>query len=263
MIHGMTMGLDHIAQADYLSAHKHVTQLELNKMRKSCLDFFVMYGATDINLVIAMIQEQNSEIKAVVIELLCVFQEIIIKKQINRSKTSSQDMSKETATLTSVPQVTETKSASLPLYFLFTLELYLSKTVSMGLILEGLSNVFSKSIVTPKNLKVIKKFLDQFIIPIFASSLDINYEFTAEFEKIILAIFDAGFCEYFLSKIDYIKEIFIYSLQSIAKSRRQAHNLIPKAKLYLMLLDRMLLKHGLMFVDIIPQVAKFYIEELL
>lgn len=68
----MTMGLDHIAQADYLSAHKHVTQLELNQMRKSCLDFFVMYGSTDINLVIALIQELNAEIKAVVIELLCV-----------------------------------------------------------------------------------------------------------------------------------------------------------------------------------------------
>ena len=72
MIHGMTMGLDHIAQADYLSAYKHVTLLELNQMRKSCHDFFVMYGSTDINLVIALIQELNAEIKAVVIELLCV-----------------------------------------------------------------------------------------------------------------------------------------------------------------------------------------------
>ena len=90
------------------------------------------------------------------------------------------------------------------------------------------------------------------MIPIFASSLDINYEFIAEFERIILAIFDAGFSEYFLSKIDYIKEIFLYSLHTITKSRRQAHNLIPKARLYLLLLDRMLLKHGLMFVDILP-----------
>ena len=90
-----------------------------------------------------------------------------------------------------------------------------------------------------------------------------GYAYYEELDRFIHAIFDAGFCEYFLSKIEYIKEIIIYNLNYLLKSNNPEICTTPKLKVYFTLVEQLLHGYPELMKDIIPQLVAIYSDKLL
>jgi hypothetical protein len=257
-LHLVEAGFEH----DYLNSSKQLTYSKLSKIKNQVLEILMPDKHAGINIVIAMIQETKYETKAAIIELLCIFQEVLYRRS-QVSKGLDQSSSETNSGLHKLQQQDGVERASQSLFFLFTLELYQSKYASMKLVLEGMSFCSLEPILTSAPPFLCKNIIDFFILPILSTCIELNHDILKEFEKFLLAIFDAGFSEYFLSKIEYIKEILIRNLRIISQEKTPSETFLPKVRLYLALIDRIVSKPFDNMLDMLPFLSDMYINDIL
>ena len=216
----------------------------------------------NINIVCAMLAETKPETKAAIIELLCVFQDIVARKVVAHNNNSAfrNYISNENSKQIHGDNIKETGRS---IFFLFVLELYLCKVTNLKYILDGMS--VSVGDVLLKNMPpaLSKNIVDFMIIPILSTCLHTNHEFLKEFEKFIIAAFDAGFSQYFLSKIRYIKGILARNIKFISNQKEPQESFIPKVRIHLLLIDKVLTTNFFDMYDMIPMISNIYIECIL
>jgi hypothetical protein len=260
MIECLYNSLEDLVESDYLSTQKHLTLQELTQMEKQCYEILSKQGLNSINLVIALLLESKTEIKLAIIELLNIFQDVVHKRLIAVKPSKSKELTPDVLKTNSIAKLGESSRA---LFFLFILELYLTKSANMKFILEGLSQCSIGAMISFLEKDMIKNIIDYFMIPVLASSTIINYEFLPEFEKFLINTFEAGFSEYFISKIDYLKEIILNNLSWVSRQRKPTPATIAKLKMYLSLVDKLLSNHSEHMIDCLPELTHFHVDILL
>ena len=243
-------------------ANKSGYHMELAANKKKCFQKLCEDGESNINLVIAMLSEGKFDIKSGIIELLCVFQDTMTWLA-NSNKTSDVQGNQSPADSSKGFMLDKVKIDSQSLLTLFLAELYLTKNSYVSMMLEGMSQTPSKVVMASVTPAISSNLVNFFILPVLASAFHLNYEFLAEFEKFFIIAFDSGFSEYFLSKIQFIKEILITNLTNIARQKKPTQSLIPKTRFYLTVIDRILAKNYQEMLDIIPFLCKFYVNNIL
>ena len=251
-----------ITEADYLSHHKHVTLAMLTKMKNRCRNHLQNQGNGAINLVLALINESSIEIKAEIMGVLCTFQEVL-HKRLGGSKPKPTIVDMDELVLRSHSQLSIVNHNTEALYTLFVLELYLAKNSHIKNILEVLAQPSSKTlwVHVPPMLK--QNLTTYFVIPVFASCLELHYDFTKEFGLFLETIFEAGFSEYFLSKINYIKEILVHHIHTCRQRWADIEALESNLSIALNFIDSMLKYHPHCMGDILDQICDFYVDEIL
>ena len=248
-----------IVEADYLSHHKHVSFGMLTKMKNKCRAQLQSTTDMGINLVLAMLNEPSVEIKSEIIAALSTFQEVLHKRlEHPRSKGPADEMDlSKNIQLSKVAQHTES------LYTLFVLELYLSKSSNVKNILDALSQSSSRTLWQHVAPALKRNLVVYFIIPVFATCFDIQHDFTREFALFLEAIFEAGFSEYFLPKINYVKEILLVHIDTCRNRWKNIESFQFSLTILMSFIDSMLKYHSFSMTDLLEPICSFYVEDIL
>ena len=261
MLLGTHAFLKKLFDSSYL-VQKQGTNGQLVNIKKKYHSQMSENGENNINLVIALLNEPKCDIKAAIIELLCVFLETLNWMYSSTSTKQSEIVNLEND-LNKSKQNLEIKASSESLLFIFTMEMYLTKPSFLGILFESLSQTCNKTLIGNAHRSLIINMVDYLILPIIASAFHLNYDFLPEFERFFVTIFDAGFSEYFLSRIQFIKEILITNLTCMSNQKKLGANSLAKVKFYLTVIDKILGASFMDMLDTIPFICNFYINNIL
>ena len=233
-----------------------VGRVSLMATRQAMADEICTNPANKASILTALLIETKCEIKAAIIETLCVVIEMVHRR--THSKTNSV-----------IPESRqdrvfwEQRTVNTNILFILVQELYTSKLLNTKLLLEGMVHCPIESMLVHCPNQLAENLVNNFIIPTVAGGLHSGYDYYEELDKFINAIFDAGFSEYFLSKIEYIKEIIIYNLTTLFNSNIPDLCTVPKLKVYFTLVDLLCYAYPDLMKDINPSLVAIYTDRLL
>jgi hypothetical protein len=207
------------------------------------------------SLISSLLGETKMEIKSTIIEAISVIQDLVYRRIYSIHQKQSEADPKECS-------LSEIKNTNVRLLTVFLLELYSAKPMYFKYILEGLSHCPPEAMLVLMPNSLVVNLIDNFIIPIVKTCLHLNFEFLTEFEKFITATFEAGFSEYFISKIDYLKEIILKNLSWYASTQEPDASFLPKLKVYFTLIDQLYSAFPNQMIDILPFLVNFYTNNL-
>ncbi len=211
--------------------------------------------ADSSTLVSALLTESKFEIKSILIETLCVFVDVITKKGQSRLVQDWTEKKKERLAAT-------TKENSIKLFSMFMLELYSCEPAFLKHVLTGMAHCPSESMLIHTPNRLVNNIIDHFICPVLEDTFSREFDFLVEFDKFLIAIFDAGFSEYFLSKIEYIKEIIAKTFRHYQSLQSDDPSNIPKLKIFCTLIDRLVNGHPKEMVNFLPFLTEFYLDSV-
>ena len=239
-----------------LDKHRATGRDELAEVRRSMADGICNNPANKTSILAALLAESKYEIKAVIIETICVVIEMVHRRTHSKAALAIPESRQDKC-------FADQRQASTNILFILIQELYTTKLASAKLMLEGLIHCPVESMLVYCPNQLAENIVNNFIIPTIAGGMHSGYAYYEELDRFIHAIFDAGFCEYFLSKIEYIKEIIIYNLNYLLKSNNPEICTTPKLKVYFTLVEQLLHGYPELMKDIIPQLVAIYSDKLL
>ena len=232
--------------------HREEAPKFLQQSKQLLIKKFCSSPADSSTLVSALLNESKYEIKSILIETLSVLVDVITKKGQSRLVQDWTEKKKER--LAAVM-----KENSVKILTIFMLELYSCKPAFLKHVLTGMAHCPSETMLIHTPNKLVNNIIDHFICPIFEESFLREFDFLVEFDKFLIAIFDAGFSEYFLSKIEYIKEIIAKTFQLHQNHSRGDPADVPKLKIFCTLIDHLINGHPKEMVSFLPFLTEYYL----
>ena len=217
---------------------------------------------SSVSLLGCMLNEAKSEIKTLLMECLGVIHLNLYKKSSSGESGNLESKNNLPKANYSLVSLREWGITILTAYFV---ELYTCKPVQFSHILEGIASCQSESIFMHVPNKMVDKILEYFVIPVLATCVHSDFEFLPQFEKFLEAIFEAGFSEYFLPKINTTKLILetVISFCSMQPQDSELPESTTKLKVLLLLVDQLFLKCPFEMIDLLPLITGFLEHKVL
>jgi hypothetical protein len=235
--------------------HREDAPAYLQNSKQQLIKKLCSSPADSSTLVSALLTEGKYEIKSILIETLSVLIDVITKKGQSRLVQDWTEKKKERLAALM-------KENSVKLFSIFMLELYSCTPGFLKHVLTGMAHCPSDSMLIHTPNRLVNNIIDHFICPVLEQTFSHDFDFLIEFDKFLIAIFDAGFSEYFLSKIEYIKEIIAKTFQHYKSLDSEDPANVPKLKIFCTLIDHLINGHPREMVNFLPFLTEFYLNSV-
>jgi hypothetical protein len=210
-----------------------------------------------VSMIAAVMNEQKVEMKVLFMECLGVIHLNLYKLTQSEYSGTIRPPESSRKVQYAISSFREWGVAILLVYFV---ELFSCKSYQFRLILEGIATCPTDSMFMHIPNKMVERLLDYFVIPVLATCVHCDYEFLPQFDRFLETIFEAGFSEYFLSKINYIKAtvetMITYCSIQIGKHEDSISN-STKIKVVLVLVEELLEKYPSEMLDLLRLITGF------
>ena len=209
-----------------------------------------------VSFICAFLNEGKNEIKAMLMECLGVIHQNLYRLSLSQETSAAEPAKNSAKVQYSLTSLREWGVAILLIYFV---ELYTCKSPQFKFILEGIATCPSESILMHVPNKMVDRILEYFVIPVLATCVHSPHDFLAQFDKFLETIFEAGFSEYFLSKINSTKLILetLVTYCSLQRDQFSQADAATAVKVILFCVNGLLDKYPAEFVDLLPLLTGF------
>src|SRR3990167_8123905 len=124
----------------------------------------------------------------------------------------------------------------------YFLDLYTCPITNMRHIFEGIHQCPIQSMLVHIPNKFVERVIHFLVVPVLAVCLHLHFDFYDQFDKFLTTIFEARFSEFFLARINCLRELLVHNFSLSRATRQSCEEYATKVKVLISAADELMEK---------------------